>query len=91
MAIWEQIISVIVSNGIFATLFVLLFFYQLKDSRKREGKYQKIIEDLTIHLNVLEDVREDVQELKSVVLDKQIKKKVAPNIDDKSNNKEEKI
>lgn len=75
MDIWKEIISVVVSNGIFATLFVGLFCYQLKDSRRRENKYQKTIEDLTIHLDLIEDVKEDVQELKSIVMTKRRKKK----------------
>ena len=70
MQLWEQIISVVVSNGIFATLFVGLFCYQLKDSRRREQKYQKTIEDLTVHLDLIEDVKEDVQELKAIVMTK---------------------
>lgn len=75
MQLWEQIVSVIVSNGIFATLFVGLFCYQLKDSRRREEKYQKTIEDLTVHLDIIEDVQEDVQELKCLVMnDKESKK-----------------
>ena len=75
MDIWKEIISVVVSNGIFATLFVGLFCYQLKDSRRRENKYQKTIEDLTIHLDLIEDVKEDIQELKSIVMTKRRKKK----------------
>ena len=74
MQLWEQIISVVVSNGIFAILFVGLFFYQLKDSKRREEKYQKTIEDLTIHLDIIEDVKEDVKELKKIVLKKESKK-----------------
>lgn len=68
MQLWEQIISVVVSNGIFATLFVGLFCYQLKDSRRREQKYQNTIEELTFHLDLIEDVKEDVQELKNIVM-----------------------
>lgn len=68
MEIWEQIISMVVSNGIFATLFVGLFCYQLKDSKKREEKYQKTIEDLTVHLDIIEDVKEDVEELKEIII-----------------------
>lgn len=75
MAIWEQVISVVVSNGIFATLFVGLFCYQLKDSRRREDKYQRTIEDLTVHLDLIEDVKEDVLELKSIVMSKGRKRK----------------
>ena len=39
MDIWNDIFSIIISNGVFAILFVLLFCYQLKDSQKRENKY----------------------------------------------------
>lgn len=68
MGIWNEIISVVVSNGIFATLFVFLFFYQLKDSSKREKAYQETIENLTEHLQIIEDVREEVTELKQHIL-----------------------
>ena len=68
MGIWNEIISVVVSNGIFATLFVFLFFYQLKDSSKREKAYQETIENLTQHLQIIEDVREEVTELKQHIL-----------------------
>lgn len=75
MELWEQIVSVVVSNGIFATLFVGLFCYQLKDSKRREEKYQKTIEDLTVHLDIIEDVKEDVKELKTIVMTKRTRKK----------------
>ena len=68
MEFWNEILSVVVSNGIFATLFVFLFFYQLKDSAKREKAYQETIENLTEHLQIIEDVREEVTELKDHIL-----------------------
>lgn len=68
MDIWNEIISVVVSNGIFATLFVFLFFYQLKDSAKREKAYQQTIADLTEHLEMIEEVKEEVGELKNVLI-----------------------
>ncbi len=64
MDIWNDIISIIVSNGVFAILFVWLFCYQLKDSSKREEKYQQTIEQLTTHLQILEDVKDDLSEIK---------------------------
>ena len=36
MDFWTELVKIIVSNGIFAMLFVFLFFYQLKDSAKIE-------------------------------------------------------
>lgn len=65
MEIWKEIISIVVSNGVFAILFVWLFMYQLKDSAKRETKYQETIEKLTENLQVLEDVKKDVCDIKT--------------------------
>ncbi len=67
MEIWNEIISIIVGNGIFAILFVWLFVYQLKDSSKREEKYQHTIEELTTHLNTLDEVKEDLLEIKDIL------------------------
>lgn len=64
MDIWNDIISIVVSNGVFAILFVWLFYYQLKDSKTREERYQQTIESLTTHLQILEDVKEDLCEIK---------------------------
>ncbi len=64
MDIWKEIISIVVSNGVFAVLFVWLFCYQLKDSSKRETKYQQTIEQLTSHLQILDDVKQDISDIK---------------------------
>ena len=64
MEIWKEIISTVVSNGVFAILFVCLFCYQLKDSAKREVKYQQTIDKLTSNLQILEDVKQDISDIK---------------------------
>ena len=64
MDIWNEIISIVVSNGVFAILFVCLFMYQLKDSAKRETKYQDTIDKLTENLKILQDVQKDVGDIK---------------------------
>lgn len=64
MEIWKEIISTVVSNGVFAILFVWLFCYQLKDSAKREVKYQQTIDKLTSNLQILEDVKQDISDIK---------------------------
>ncbi len=74
MQMWQEIVSVVVSNGIFAVLFVLLFIYQLKDSKKREEKYQQTISDLSAHLGVVEQIKEDVEYLKEIVTPKRRRK-----------------
>ncbi len=63
MDIWNDIVSIIISNGVFAILFVFLFCYQLKDSAKREVKYQETIEQLANDLQILKDVREELTEI----------------------------
>ncbi len=67
MEIWNEIVSIVVSNGVFAILFVWLFLYMLKDSRNRETKYQQTIEQLTTHLQTLEEVKDDLTEIKGLL------------------------
>lgn len=63
MNFWEELIKSIVGYGVFAMLFVFLFFYQLKDSAKREESYRQTIEALTESLNAMDDIRQQVNEL----------------------------
>jgi len=65
MDFWSELVKVIISNGIFAMLFVYLFFYQLKDSEKREIAYRKTIDELASHLTVIDEVKEEVEIIKS--------------------------
>lgn len=74
--VFEEIMGLAVSNGIFAVLFVFLLFYLLKDSAKREKKYQDTIGTLSKHLEIVNDIKEDVIEVKNVVVFKKKKEKV---------------
>ena len=65
---WQDIINIIISNGIFAILFVSLLFIQIKDSKKREEKYQEARKKLSHHLDVVEDISEDVKEMKKIII-----------------------
>ena len=64
---WDEILSTAISNGIFAALFVFLLMYELKDSRKREAKYQKTIDILSNKLNTVDEIKEDVTEIKKCI------------------------
>lgn len=64
MDFWSELIKIVISNGIFAMLFIYLLFYILKDSEKRENAYRKTIDELAEHLNSIEDVKQEVAELK---------------------------
>lgn len=64
---WEQIVNMAISNGLFAVLFLGLLIYQLKDSRNREQKYQETIIKLGNSLEIVNQVKEDVQEIKTII------------------------
>ena len=68
MDFWSELIKIVVSNGIFAMLFVFLFIYQLKDSRKREDEYRIIIDNLFQHLEIIEEVKDEVEDLKQIAI-----------------------
>ena len=64
---WNDIFNIAISNGLFAGLFVALLVYVLKDSRKRENKYQAIIETLSTKLNTVDEIKKDVTEIKECI------------------------
>ena len=63
MDFWSELLKSIISYGVFAMLFVFLFFYQLKDSAKREESYREPIEALADSLQVISDVKTQVERL----------------------------
>lgn len=64
---WEKIFNLALSNGIWAVLFLILLFFQLKDSKEREHKYQKTIESLGKSLEIINDVKQDVEIIKEEI------------------------
>lgn len=63
----EEIISLIVANGVFAVLFCGLLVYELKDSRAREKRYNATIRSLSDRLDVVNSVKSDTTEIKADV------------------------
>lgn len=63
----DEIISLVVANGIFAVLFCGLLVYELRDSRSREDNYEKIISALNDRLKTVDDVKADSAEIKADV------------------------
>lgn len=61
---WESVVDTVVANGAWAVLFCLLLIFELKDSRKREEKYQETIFTLGEDLGVVREVADDVKEIK---------------------------
>lgn len=73
----EKIIELASSQGIWTVLTIILVFYILKNQEKRdlrqedrESKYQEIIASLTDKLSLVEDVKQDVEEIKDYVYKK---------------------
>ncbi|WP_297713218.1 BhlA/UviB family holin-like peptide [Clostridium sp.] len=62
-----EIIKMVISQGIFAVLFVWLFFDTRKDSKQREEKYINTIDKLTDKISIVEDIKEDVEEIKDKI------------------------
>lgn len=58
----NKLIELIVSQGIFAALFLYLLFYVLKENRIREEKYQEVILEL---LKTLHNIENNIQEIKN--------------------------
>ena len=67
MDFWSELLKSVVGYGVFAMLFVFLFFYQLKDSAKREESYRETIEALADSLQVISDVKQQVEELARLI------------------------
>jgi hypothetical protein len=60
----NEILNMALGNGIWAALFCLLFFYQLKDSRNREKSYLSAIDGLMSRLEDLKFVEAKCMEIK---------------------------
>lgn len=61
----DEIVSLVVANGIFAVLFCGLLVYELRDSRSREDNYEKIISALNDRLGVVEDIKAVAEGMKT--------------------------
>lgn len=71
---WVLIGKMALSYGIFAVLFCMLLKYVLDENAKREEKYQKTIEKnqniiskLVEKLNIVEQLKDDVEEIKEII------------------------
>ena len=64
----NELLSIDLSQISFGTLFVWLLFDTNKKNENREQKYQEIIESLSNNISLIQDVKEDVEEIKHVIL-----------------------
>lgn len=59
----DEIVSMIVANGLWAVLFSVLLVFELKDSRRREARYNDTIRSLSDRLGTVNSVLADTQRL----------------------------
>ena len=71
---WEDIFAQALGNGLLAALFVALLIYVLRDTAKREKKYQQMEDENRTIIARLTDGFKVVTELKSIA--EEILKKV---------------
>lgn len=61
---WEKIFEIASESGIWAILFVCLFFIQIKDGKSRETKYQETIDRLAEKLKIIAEIKAGVDEIR---------------------------
>ena len=61
---WESILQMTTEYGIWAALFVLLFFKQLKDSKVLEENYQATINRLAEKLKMIAEIKTDIEAIR---------------------------
>ena len=64
----NELLSIDLSQISFGALFVWLLFDTNKKNENREQKYQEIIESLSNNISLIQNVKEDVEEIKHVIL-----------------------
>lgn len=62
-----EVLKVVTSQGAWATLFVALLFYILRENSKREINYQNIIQSLTDKLDIVNDIQDEVSSIKDSI------------------------
>lgn len=65
----NELFKFILSQGVFASLFVYLLYYVLDTNNKRELNYQEIIRELSVKFKLLEIVCNDINDIKSILIE----------------------
>jgi len=61
----DELLKVAISQGLGYGLFVALLIYTLKTTGERETRYQNLLEELTKKFNIVDEIRENVKEIRS--------------------------
>lgn len=60
----QEFFKLIATQGIFAALFIWLLWDTRKESKQREDKLYGVVDSLTENFNVVQDIKEDVEDIK---------------------------
>ncbi len=82
---WDQLLEMATESGIWAVLFVVLFYKQIKESKTREEKYQTTIESLADKLKMVAEIKTDVEDIKNALTGKSEPLLDEPKSEDKKN------
>ncbi|WP_090014412.1 BhlA/UviB family holin-like peptide [Clostridium sp. DSM 8431] len=63
----EDLMSAALQQGLGYGLFVSLLLYVLKTTGNREKRYQCLLDNMTNKFNIVEDIKEDVKEIKNKI------------------------
>ena len=63
----EELIKIGMNQGLGYGLFIFLLLYVLKTTGEREIKYQDLLDKMTDKFNIVEDIKEDVKEIKTKI------------------------
>ena len=63
----NELLNLDITQISYGVLFVWLLFDTNKKNEAREKKYQDIIDNLSLNIGVINDVKEDVEEIKDII------------------------
>ena len=63
----NELLSLDITQISYGALFVWLLFDTNKKNEAREKKYQDTIDNLALNIGVINDVKEDVEEIKDII------------------------
>ncbi|MDE6757669.1 MAG: hypothetical protein K2J89_00155 [Clostridia bacterium] len=61
---WDKVVELAMSDGLWALLFCVLLIFELKDSRAREKKYQNTISSLSQDLGYMNTMSGNIEKIR---------------------------
>ena len=66
---WDKVLELAMSDGLWALLFCMLLIFELKDSRAREKKYQATITNLSQDLGYMNTISDSIDKIHKKMID----------------------